>query len=115
MLKDRVEAFSDSVFSVVLTLFVLNWTAPRIAAHSSLGEYAAAMAPLIPKVISFVLTFVMICIYWVSHHYFFRHLQSVTVGFVWINNLFLLGLCFLPFSTAMLGDHPADQFPILHV
>ena len=113
MSKDRVEAFSDGVFSVVLTLFVLSWTMPRIADHSSLGQYSSAMAPLIPKTISLVLTFVMICIHWVSHHYFFRHLQRVTVGFVWLNNLFLLWLCFLPFPTAMLGDHPTDQFPIL--
>jgi uncharacterized membrane protein len=113
MSKDRVEAFSDGVFAIILTLLVLELRVPSIADHSSLGQYAIAMAPLIPKVVSFALTFVMICIHWVSHHYFFRHLQRVTVGLVWLNNLFLLWLCFLPFPTAMLGDHPTDQFPIL--
>ena len=78
-----------------------------------LGQYAAAMAPLIPKVVSFVLTFVMICIHWVSHHYFFRQIGRVTIELVWLNNLFLLWICFLPFPTAMLGDHPTDQFPVL--
>jgi uncharacterized membrane protein len=71
------------------------------------------MAPLIPKVVSFILTFVMICIHWVSHHYFFSHLNRATIGLVWLNNLFLLWMCFFPFPTAMLGDHLTDQFPIL--
>lgn len=113
MSKDRVEAFSDGVFAIILTLLVLELHVPNVADHSSFSQYATAMAPLIPKVVSFALTFVMICIHWVSHHYFFRHLQRVTIGLVWLNNLFLLWLCFLPFPTAMLGDHPTDQFPIL--
>ncbi len=113
MSKDRLEAFSDGVFAIILTLLVLELHAPNVSDHSSLSQYAAAMAPLIPKVVSFVLTFVMICIHWVSHHYFFRHIGRVTIGLVWLNNLFLLWLCFLPFPTAMLGDHPTDQFPIL--
>ena len=113
MSKDRVEAFSDGVFAVALTLLILELHVPNVANHSSLGQYAAAMAPLIPKVVSFVLTFVIICIHWVSHHYFFRHLRHTPLGIVWLNNLFLLWICFMPFPTAMLGDHPTDQFPIL--
>jgi uncharacterized membrane protein len=113
MSKDRLEAFSDGVFAVALTLLILELNPPHIADHSSLSQYAAAIAPLIPKVISFVLTFVIICIHWVGHHYFFRHLRQAPLGLVWLNNLFLLWLCFMPFPTAMLGDHPTDQFPIL--
>src|SRR5574341_1185244 len=99
MSKDRVEAFSDGVFAIILTLLVLELHVPNVADRSRLDQYAAAMAPLIPKVVSFALTFVMICIHWVSHHYFFRHLRHVTIGLVWLNNLFLLWLCFLPFPT----------------
>src|SRR2546422_7550816 len=113
MSKDRVEALSDGVFAIILTLLVLELHVPNVADHSSLSQYAVAMAPLIPKIVSFVLTFVLICIHWVSHHYFFRHLRDVTIGIVWLNNLLLLWLCFLPFPTAMLGDHPTDQFPVL--
>ena len=113
MSKNRVEAFSDGVFAIILTLLVLELRVPDIHDGSSLRQYAAAMAPLIPKIFSFVLTFAMICIHWVSHHSFFGHLQRVTIGLVWLNNLLLLWLCFLPFPTAMFGDHPTDQFPIL--
>src|SRR6266568_2581012 len=113
MSKERVESFSDGVFAIVLTLLVFQLHIPNIAAHSSLGQYAASLAPLIPNFISFVLTFVIISIHWVAHHYFFRHLRRVTLGLVWLNNLLLLLICFMPFPTAMLGDHPTDQFPIL--
>lgn len=113
MSKDRVEAFSDGVFAIILTLLVLELHVPNIADHSSLSQYAAAMAPLVPKVVTFALTFILICIHWVSHHYFFRQLQDVTIGLVWLNNLFLLWLCFMPFPTALLGDHPTDQFPVI--
>jgi len=113
MSKERVEAFSDGVFAIILTLLVLELSVPTIAAHSSLSEYATAMMPLLPKVISFALTFVIVCIHWVGHHYFFRQLREVTIGLVWLNNFFLLWLCFMPFPTALLGDHPTDQFPIL--
>jgi len=113
MSNDRVEAFSDGVFAIILTLLILELRVPEIPDHSSLSWYASAMAPLVPKAITFVLTFVLICIHWVGHHYFFRQLQPVTIGFAWLNNLFLLWICFMPFPTALLGDHPTDQFPIL--
>ena len=113
MSKDRLEAFSDGVFAIILTLLVLELRAPGLPAHSNLAQYAVAMAPLIPKFVSFVLTFAMICIHWVSHHYFFLNLRRVTIQMVWLNNLFLLWICFLPFPTAMLGNNPTDQFPVL--
>jgi uncharacterized membrane protein len=113
MSKERIETFSDGVFAILLTLLVLELRAPHVADHASLRQYAAAMTPLIPKIVSFILTFVILCIYWVNHHYLFRHIQKATIGLVWLNNCLLLSLCFLPFPTAMLGDHPTDQFPIL--
>src|ERR1041385_3088295 len=113
MSKERVEAFSDGVFAVALTLLILDVHVPEIPDHSTIGEYARAMAPLLPKGTSFALSFVLICIQWVSHHYFFKHLARMPLGMVWINNLFLLWICFLPFPTALLGSHPTDRFPII--
>lgn len=113
MSKDRLEAYSDGVFAVALTLLILDLHVPTLASHSGIGQYAAAMAPLLPKVLCFVLTFAMICIHWVGHHYFFVRLRHVTVSLVWMNNLFLLWICIMPFPMSMLGDHPTDQFPIL--
>lgn len=113
MSKDRLEIFSDAVFAIIMTLLVLELHVPEVPEHASFAQYAAAMAPLWPKIAGFILTFVTIAIHWVSHHYFFRHITKATIGMVWLNMFFLLWLCFLPFPTAMLGDHPTDQFPIV--
>ena len=113
MSKDRVETFSDAVFAIILTLLVLEIHVPYVPQHANLSQYAVAMTPLIPKILSFIFSFIIIVIGWVSHHYFFRHIKNSPLGLVWLNNLFLLWICFVPFPTAMLGDHPTDQFPIL--
>ncbi|HVZ12223.1 MAG TPA: TMEM175 family protein [Patescibacteria group bacterium] len=113
MSKDRVEGFSDGVFAVALTLLVLGIRIPNIPAHSTSTEYLSLMAPIIPSVISFILSFVIISVHWINHHYFFRHLHSTPIKIVWMNNFFLLWICFMPFPTAMLGSHPTDQFPLI--
>ncbi len=113
MSKERVETFTDGVFAIVMTLLIFGLRLPQIPAHSSLGEYARAMAPLIPNFISFILSFITIAVHWVSHHAFYQRLDHVTIGLVWLNNFFLLWICILPLPTSLLGDHPTDQFPIL--
>jgi uncharacterized membrane protein len=113
MSKDRLETFSDGVFAIILTLLVLELHVPNIPDHASLVVYAAAMMPLLPKFISFVFSFFIVATHWIAHHYFFRNIRRTPLGLVLLNNLFLLWLCFMPFPTAMLGDHPTDQFPIL--
>lgn len=113
MSKDRVEYFSDAVFAIILTLLVLELRVPEIATHSNFHQYLVALAPLNPKFFSFALTFMAISNYWVGHHNFFRSIKGVNLGIVWINMLFLFWLCFLPFPTALLGNHLTDQFPIV--
>lgn len=111
--KERVETFSDGVFAIVLTLLVLELRVPDVADHSSLAQYAVAMSPLVPKAVTFALTFLLVSANWISHHYFFRHINRVTLGLLWMNNFLLLSQCLTPFPTALLGDHPTDQFPVL--
>jgi uncharacterized membrane protein len=113
MSKERVETFSDGVFAIILTLLVLELRVPEIANHASFSQYITALMPLLPKFFSFVLTFAAISNYWVGHHNYFRSVRGVNLGIVWLNILFLFGLCFLPFPTALLGSHLTDQFPIV--
>ena len=113
MSKERLEAFSDGIFAVALTLLVLDLHVPDIANHSSFSQYVKAVIPLFPNVISFILSFATIAVHWVSHHYLFRRLKGTPLGLVWLNNFFLLWICFMPFPTAMIGEHPTDEFPIL--
>jgi len=113
MSQDRVEAFSDGVFAVALTLLILDVRLPEIQSGSTFGAYLVAMTPVLPKMGTFALSFAVIANQWVSHHYYFRQLTCVPLGLVWLNNLFLLWICFLPFPTALLGSHPLDLFPIV--
>lgn len=112
MSKERVETFSDGVFAIVLTLLVLNLTVPTISAHSDFNGYIAALIPVIPKLIAFILTFLIIALHWVSHHYFFARIKTVTLGLIWLNIIFLLWISLMPFPAALLGAHITDEFPI---
>ncbi len=113
MSKDRLEVFSDGVFAIIMTLLVLELRPPPVQEPAGWSQYAEAMAPLIPKFVSFILSFATVAVHWVGHHYFYRHITRGTIGLVWLNNLVLLWICIIPFPTALLGDHPTDQFPIV--
>ncbi len=113
MSKNRLETFSDAVMAIILTLLVLELRVPSITVHTNLSQYFDLLRPLFTKTLSFVLTFFIITVHWVSHHYFFVNIKSVPMGLVWLNNLFLLWICFMPFPTAMLGNNLTDQFPII--
>ena len=113
MSKERLEAFSDAVIAIIMTLLAIELGAPHVSEDASFSQYAAAMSPLIPKIASFILSFMMIAIHWVSHHYFFQRIKRAPLGLVWLNMLFLLSISFMPFTTAFLGDHPTAQFPVL--
>jgi uncharacterized membrane protein len=109
----RLETFSDGVFAIILTLLVLELTVPEIQSGSSFSEYALRLEPLIPKFVSFALSFCVIAIYWVNHRNFFLKIAHCNDGLVWNNMHALFWLCFIPFPTALLGLHPYDTFPVL--
>jgi uncharacterized membrane protein len=113
MSKTRIESFSDAVFAIIMTILVLDLRFPDIHSGASLHEYVIIFTPVFPKILSFILSFIMVAIYWVNHHHFFRYLKNGTVGLIWFNMLLLLWLCLLPFPTSLLGAHPTDQFPIM--
>lgn len=113
MSKTRIEAFSDAIFAIIMTLLVLDLRIPEVQTGTSLQGYMIIFAPLFLKVLSFILSFTMIAIYWVNHHHFFQYIKEGTIGLIWLNTLLLLWLCLLPFPTSLLGAHPTDQFPII--
>ncbi len=104
----RVEAFSDGVFAIVITLLVLEIKAPELSASAGAGEALRALATLAPKFAGFFLSFLFIAVFWVSHHRFFALVRRVDGGLLWLNNLLLLLMCFIPFPTAFVGDHPKN-------
>jgi uncharacterized membrane protein len=102
----RLTAFSDGVLAIAITLLVLELRVPHLVDELSRREAWEALLVLGPKFGSFVLSFAYLAVFWVNHHHFFDLVDEVDPGLLWLNNLLLLFLCFIPFPTAFIGEYP---------
>jgi uncharacterized membrane protein len=100
----RLEAFSDGVIAIIITIMVLEMRAPH---QPSL----AALLHLWPVLMAYALSFVQVAIYWVNHHELLDRAEKSTNGLRWANMLWLFCLSLIPFGTAWFGDFPADNIP----
>jgi uncharacterized membrane protein len=103
MSTNRLEALSDGVFAIVITLLVLDLRLP--AGH---GNLEARLVSLGPRLLAYVFTFVVVGIYWAGHHALFYMIQRVDKTLLWLNIFLLMAICFIPFPAAILGAHPLD-------
>lgn len=105
MPKTRIEAFSDAVIAIIITLLVLEIKVPHV--HMSQGETALVNAILndLPKFTAYGLSFMVIIVWWVAHHQFFHSLRTADRKLLWLNNLFLFWLCIMPYPTALIGSY----------
>jgi len=101
----RVEAFSDGVLAIVITLLVLNIKIPDQLAPGDAALWQA-LAQQLPMLGAWALSFFFVLVFWVAHHYFFRQLAHIDRGLLWLNGLFLFAISFTPFPTALLGLYP---------
>jgi uncharacterized membrane protein len=98
----RIEAFSDGVFAIAITLLIIEIGVPHVTGEESLSE---ALGDLWPSYGAYVLSFVMIGIYWANHHSLFRLFVRTDHFFLMLNVFFLMAIAFLPFPTAVLGEY----------
>ena len=110
--KNRVEAFSDGIFAIVVTLLVFEIKVPHIEHINSSAELLSALIALFPKFFSWVISFLTICIVWVNHHRIFEMFKGFTVPLLWLNVHMLLWICFVPFPTALIGDYPHNPLAV---
>jgi uncharacterized membrane protein len=110
MPKGRLEAFSDGIIGVIITILVLE---VRLPEGTSEGALPGALFLLLPKVASYVVSFAVVAVWWVAHHQLFQSIQRTDRGLLWLNSLFLLFLSFIPFPTALIGTYPRSQAAIL--
>ena len=101
----RVEAFSDGVVAIIITLLIFEVHLPDLPPDASTGQMLAAFGTIAPKLASFTVSFVTVAIYWVNHHMFFAGVTHTDWKLLWANNLLLFFLAIVPFTTAVLGDH----------
>jgi uncharacterized membrane protein len=107
---NRLEAFSDGVFAVAITLLVLNLQVPQV---TSVSELVPRLVELWPKLLSYTLSFVLVGIYWVAHHNTFHYIKQSDRTLLWLNILLLLCIVFLPFPTALLGEYPGQRVSVI--
>jgi uncharacterized membrane protein len=98
MSTSRLEAFSDGVIAIIITIMVLELKVP-------LGENLVSLRPLLPVLLSYVLSFVYVGIYWNNHHHLFHSARRVSGGILWANLHLLFWLSLFPFSTAWMGQN----------
>lgn len=98
MSKGRLEAFSDGVFAVIITIMVLEMKVPQ-------GESFAALRPLLPVFLSYVLSFLYVGIYWNNHHHMLHVTTRVTGSILWANLNLLFWLSLFPFATGWTGEN----------
>lgn len=107
--KGRVEALSDGVFAIVVTLLVLEIKVPHVADHGSVAALADALGTLAPKFVSWVISFATVYVIWLNHHRLFMRIGRLDNGLFWLNANLLLWTSFIPFPTALMGDYPGNR------
>ena len=103
--KARLEAFSDGVIAVIITIMVLEMKVPH-------GDDPAALGPLIPVFISYVLSYLYVGIYWNNHHHMLHAIRSVSGPILWANLHLLFWLSLIPFVTGWMGENHFAQIPV---
>lgn len=103
--KSRVETFSDGIFAIIVTLLVLEIKVPVLQNHNSAAELTVSLIELLPKIASWIVSFMIVCVIWVNHHRIFEDLKVITHGFFWLNANLLFWCSFIPFPTALLGEY----------
>ena len=102
--KSRVEAFSDGVLAIIITIMVLEMKVPH-------GEDLASLQPLIPVFLSYVLSFMYLGIYWNNHHHLLHTVQRVSGGVLWANLHLLFWLSLFPLVTGWMGENHLATIP----
>ena len=105
MNKTRLEAFSDGVFAIIITIMVLEIKVPH-------GEDWDSLKPIIPILISYVLSFLFIGVYWVNHHHFMHTVQRVNGSILWANMHLLFWLSIVPVATDWMGESHFAKVPV---
>jgi uncharacterized membrane protein len=104
--KSRLEAFSDGVLAIIITIMVLELKVPH-------GEGLDTLAKLVPIFLSYVLSFVYIGIYWNNHHHLMHTVKRVSGSILWANLHLLFWLSLVPFSTGWMGENHFGFWPVV--
>lgn len=104
--KSRLEALVDGIFAIAMTLLVLGITPPKPLDSVATLVLPGILESLIPEVFLFIVSFLLLALFWLGHHRQFHFVRSVDPFLLWLNVLILIAIVFVPFSTDVAGDYP---------
>ena len=107
---ERILFFSDAVIAIAMTLLIIEIKAPHLINDSN-DELIKILNGLIPKFVSFFVSFFVIAIYWKAHHHLFGYVKKYTDKLLWLNILFLLSIVLMPFSSAFYSENFHSDIP----
>jgi uncharacterized membrane protein len=102
----RLVAFTDGVFAIIITILVLELKVPDLSSGQSLGE---ALSDIRPTFVAFVISFLLVGMYWTWHRSAFAQVRYIDLNTVWLNLLFLLPVAVIPFAASVLGEYPSES------
>ncbi len=108
----RLEAFSDGVFAIAITLLIFGIKVPTVANHDA-GELKRQLWALWPGYLSFAASFAIISVFWIGHHQMFQLISRSNRTLLWLNNAFLMCVAFIPFPTSLLGVYSEQRVAII--
>ena len=109
---NRIEAFSDGVFAIVVTLLVLELKVPTLGNPGSVSELGHHLLDLLPKLLSWLISFIIVCKFWLNHHHVLGLARHANYSMVWLNSIFLMFQSFIPFPTAMMGEYATNPLAV---
>jgi len=111
--NERLFAFSDGVFAITITLLVLEIKVPEIPKEAVAAELWPALIHLFPHIISHIISFFVLGIFWVAHHNMFAHIKKHDHILLWLNLIFLMCVASTPFPTGLLGTYPDQRLTVM--
>jgi uncharacterized membrane protein len=103
---DRLEAFSDGIIAIIITIMILELKLPDLSKDSSAGDIWTHLNHLLPYFVTYAFSFMMIAIFWTNHHHMFHLLDKADEHLLWQNFIFLFLLSLIPFATSIVGSNP---------
>jgi uncharacterized membrane protein len=108
----RIEAFSDGVFAIIVTLLVLELKVPSLRDPGSVSELGYQLIDLLPKFLSWLVSFIIVCKFWLNHNHLLGLARHANYAMVWLNSIFLMFQSFIPFPTAMMGSYVSNPLAV---
>src|SRR5579872_7367290 len=105
MKKGRLEAFSDGVLAIIITIMVLELHVPH-------GDHLQDLSSMVPKLITYILSFAYVGIYWNNHHHMLYAVERINGSILWANLHLLFWLSLVPFATAWMGENHLSKWPV---